>query len=216
MEHPTASVEAIAAIVFPNAASIMSSTTRTIAIASFAMSICMNISSVKLFMIFIGLLVIADFISKVLLLFPALCIYDNNRSKGEGYHEHASPSSSINGPSPTSLPDQEQAGEADDKIDHILLKYYNFLHMNRYLLLKLCFGALVLSVYFASSLKLPTTSDVRLLNPSNQYEQDHMDRQHLLSTILEEKVENEASVVWGITPADTGNYSKCFLSSCYR
>mmetsp|Transcript_5011 Transcript_5011/g.14599 ORF Transcript_5011/g.14599 Transcript_5011/m.14599 type:complete len:1206 (+) Transcript_5011:1375-4992(+) len=77
LAHPAASVEYIAAIALPDAAGAMFLTTITTSVAFFATAIC-PVAPVKLFSILCGTMVIFDYIMDVLIMFPALCIYDNH------------------------------------------------------------------------------------------------------------------------------------------
>jgi hypothetical protein len=70
-----ATTEYVAAGPLPDAAAAMFLTTLTVAIAIFAKAIC-SAALIKMFAIFLGLLIIFNYIMNVLLLFPALCIYD--------------------------------------------------------------------------------------------------------------------------------------------
>jgi predicted RND superfamily exporter protein len=75
LEHPTATTEYVGAVALPDAASAMFLTTLTTAIAFMATAIC-PVAPIRMFAIFSGLLIIFDYIMNVLLVFPALCIYD--------------------------------------------------------------------------------------------------------------------------------------------
>ena len=104
--------------------------------------------------------------------------------------------------------DMKKEEEGVNMIQRILLKYYNILHLTRWPLLALCLGALALSTYFASTLELPTSSDVRLLNENIEYEQNYIYRQNLLSNALDRQGGSQAYVMWGVKAADTGDLSK--------
>lgn len=56
---------------------------------------------------------------------------------------------------------------------------------------------------------MPTSSDVRLLDDSIQFEQNYLWRKNLLFDTLEKAGGSQAFVVWGVQPADTGDQSKC-------
>ena len=256
LENPTASVEYIAAVAFPDAAAAMFLTTLTTAVAFFATAIC-PVAPIKMFAIFCGLLIIFDYVMNVLLVFPALCIYDNALSaKGghrnvnccisttccgmiklsgyEGQGEEAVAANrldkttdmgddGINNVEEGQDYDEEEGGkeggsdkkkeEGVNMIQRILLNFYDILHLTRWPLLALCLGALALSTYFASTLELPTSSDVRLLNENIEYEQNYIYRQNLLSNALDKQGGSQAYVMWGVKAADTGDLSK-FISFC--
>ena len=92
-------------------------------------------------------------------------------------------------------------------IQRVLVGYYNILHRIRWFLLIICLGALALAAYYSTTMTLPDTLDVRLLDESVQFEQSGLWRQNLLREALGETGVNNF-VFWGVTPADTGNHSK--------
>jgi len=75
LDKPDASTEDVAAVALPDAAGAMLLTTTTTAVAFFGTAVC-PVAPLKCFGIFCGLLVIFDYILCVVLVFPALCIYD--------------------------------------------------------------------------------------------------------------------------------------------
>jgi predicted RND superfamily exporter protein len=75
LKHPSASVEEIAAIAMPDAALAMFLTSLTTSVAFFATAVC-PVAPIRCFAVFVGLMVIFDYIMCVLLVFPALCMYD--------------------------------------------------------------------------------------------------------------------------------------------
>jgi preprotein translocase subunit SecF len=206
LEHPKATTEYIAALALPDAALAMFLTTITTAIAFFATAIC-PVAPVKMFAIFLGLLIIFDYIMNILLVFPALCIYDKRL-------QQSNPNCCISCNCCGRCEDQSEPGEdgqADEKpslIRRILTKFYNLLHRIRWGLLVACAVGLVLSAYYTSTLGLPTSSDVRLLTDSNEFEQNYLWRQHLLYDVLEKSSGSIAHVIWGVKPGDTGDHSK--------
>jgi hypothetical protein len=62
--------------------------------------------------------------------------------------------------------------------------------------------------YVSTTLELPTSSEVRLLEDSSQFGQNYLQRHNLLLTPLEKAGGSQAYVIWGVTPADTGNQIK--------
>jgi len=75
-----ASTEFVAAHALPDAAGAMLLTTSTTAVAFFGTAIC-PVAPIKLFAIFCGLLITLDYLLDILLIFPCLIIYDQNRYK---------------------------------------------------------------------------------------------------------------------------------------
>jgi hypothetical protein len=86
--------------------------------------------------------------------------------------------------------------------------FYDVMHSIRWPLLAACMAAFGVSIYYASTLELPTSSDVRMVNEDHQFEQNYMWRQHLLSSALEKQGGSQAYMIWGVKPADTGDQSK--------
>ena len=62
--------------------------------------------------------------------------------------------------------------------------------------------------YFATQLKPPETSEVRLLKPGIQYEQNFIWRKELLSTDLADLSGSRQNLVWGLAAADDGSLSE--------
>jgi hypothetical protein len=161
---------------------------------------------IKCFATFCGLLIMFDYIMCVLLIFPALCIYDKSRhsrscccrcrchcchkSEAEG-HEDA---------------DHHIVVDKPSLIRRLLTRFYNTLHMGRWALLLVCTAVAILSVVFAVKMSLPTSSDVRLLDEStSQYEANYQWRLKLLYEVLVKQSGSTAYVIWGVQPADTGD-----------
>jgi len=89
-----------------------------------------------------------------------------------------------------------------------MLGLTHYLRLLRWPLLVLCVVAFGLCVYFATTLKLPESSDVRLLSPNNEFEKAAAWRKKLLSSELEELGDgSRCSIMWGVLPADTGDHT---------
>lgn len=212
LAHPEASNVAIAGTALPDAAGAMFLTTITTAIAFFGTAIC-PVAPIKLFAIFCGLLIMFDYLLCVLLIFPTLCIYDRKLQSGTSNccvachcckrTEGAS--------------DEEPDEDAEDKqslIRRILLKFYHILHRIRWALLALCIAGFGICIYFSTTLKLPTSADVRILDEDHEFEQNYAWRKLLLYDVLRKSGGSEVSVGFGLLPADTGDLSKCSLICC--
>lgn len=142
-----------------------------------------------MFAIFVGLLVIFDYVLCVFLFFPSLCLYDKWLQKKrrnpcvschcchrlEGHGRDA-----IDGTS-------EEEETKPSFIRRILLKYYAGIHFARWGLLAISVGAMILCGFYASSLALPNSADVRLLPSSNVFERAALWRLNLLSDALSKK-----------------------------
>jgi hypothetical protein len=204
IEHPDASTEYIAATALPDAAASMFLTTITTAIAFFGTAIC-PVAPIKLFAIFCGLLIMFDYILCVLFLFPALCIYDRRLQAGRSNCCIACHCC------------KRREGQTDDEniieekqslIRRILLGFYGVFHRLRWGILIACAAALGISIYVATTLELPTSADVRILDDTNEFEQNYVWRQNLLYDALQKSGGSEVTVGFGLTPADTGDISK--------
>lgn len=107
---------------------------------------------------------------------------------------------------------ESEQGEQKDSLRRAFLYYYdNILHKYRWAIFGTSMAIMAMCTFFASKLDLPTSSDVRLLGNDVQFEQNYQWRQHLFSTVLEKSSGSRASLIWGVTPADTGDLSKLFF-----
>ena len=219
-DAPYASTEDVAADALPDAASAMFLTTATTAVAFFATVIC-PVTSIRMFAIFCGLLIIFDYIMNILLVFPALCLYDqmilqhleeqhNNQDNNEN-NENTRISRFITFIDPKTFFGNEDIQTKDDStpssfIQRLLINFYDVIHAIRWPLLVLCLATIGVTAKFASTLQLPTTSDIPLMDENIQFEQNMAWRQHLLSKALAGG--SQASFIWGVKPADTGDHSK--------
>lgn len=200
-----ATTEEIAGLALPDAARAMFLTSLTTAIAFFATANC-RVAPIKLFAIFVGLLVVLVYILCILLVFPALCIYDKSRQRkhkpcglvvGQWECEHG------NMMNPT-----EQQGIPSSLIVRFMKGYNRFVFMNRCLLLVCCFIATVLCLVASTKLKAPQALDVRLLNESNEFERNYRWRGQLLNEDMVKSAASISYVFWGVKPADTGDHGK--------
>jgi predicted RND superfamily exporter protein len=230
LEHPKETTEYVAAVALPDAASAMFLTTLTTAVAFFATAIC-PVAPIKMFAIFCGLLIIFDYVMNILLVFPALCIYDKVlMSRGghakvnwcitctccgylgpSGYGDEDEEALNADAPTKQNVDNTEGEEFKPSLIRRILLAFYDGLHYIRWPLLVVCMVAIALTVYFASTLELPTSSDFRLLDESNQFELHYIWSQNLLAKVLDKAGGSQAYVIWGVKPADTGDQSKFFF-----
>eukprot|EP00977_Amphora_coffeiformis_P011860 scaffold2907_cov161-Amphora_coffeaeformis.AAC.6 len=219
LRKPDATVQEIAAEAFPDAAAAMFLTTATTAMAFFGTAVC-PVAPIKCFAIFVALMIILDYVLCVLLVFPALIIYDNRRSGGNGFFATRctcfgwckKDGSDESGKEESYAKESGNTAEAHEidadfsLIRRILSKYYDILHKCRWPLLVICGAAFILTALKAASLDLPTSSDVRLYNENdNQFEQNFVWRQHLLYDTLQKKGGSTAFVIWGVKPDDNGD-----------
>jgi len=75
-ELPYGTTEQVAALALPDAAYAMLLTTTTTAVAFFGTAIC-PVGPIVCFAVFCGLLITFDYFMDILLVFPALCLYDS-------------------------------------------------------------------------------------------------------------------------------------------
>jgi len=226
LDYPTASTTEIAAIALPDAAGAMLLTTTTTAVAFFATAIC-PVAPLKCFAIFCGLLVVLDYILCVLLVFPALCIYDKANLKAAseekkslccnlscGGKKKKKPKTNDDA-SVAVVPQDDSAHAAHVTLDdadnqslirRILLGYYRVFHKLRWIIFAACLIGTVVSGIFAAGLQLPADSEVRLLGEDVEFEKAFYWRQELLTTTLDKASGAPTALCWGVEPADTGNY----------
>ena len=230
IDFPVATTEQIAALALPDALLAMFLTTLTTAVAFFATAIC-PVAPIKMFAIFCGLLIIFDYVMNVMLVFPALCIYDRAiQTKGVrgvsccmtctcfGYLGGKNDEEIVLDAFMTSskrrvclqetIDGFEKDAAGKSLIRRVLFSFYYALHSLRRPLFVICWAALGISIYYATTLEQPTSSDVRLLKESTEYEKNYIWRKNLLSEALEKQSGSRGFVIWGVTPADTGDQSK--------
>jgi hypothetical protein len=158
-----------------------------------------------MFAIFLGLLISFDYILCVLLIFPALCLYDRWNHRGR--------CCCVAFGSAKRTDNERTEGKQESPIRRILSVYYNLLHRFRYLWLVVVIGGTIFCCYEASRLSLPTTSEVRLLGKSNELEKVYSWKFNLLAGDLDRKAGSTVWVAWGLQPADTGNVNDPTVSS---
>lgn len=90
-------------------------------------------------------------------------------------------------------------------IRRVLLGYYEVIHLLRWPLLVGCIAAFAVVAYFSTKMQPPENSEVRILHPSIEYEDNYAWRMKLLSTTLYKKEGSQTHVIWGVVPEDTGD-----------
>lgn len=172
--------------------------------AFFGTAIC-PVAPLKLFAVFNGLLIMFDYFLCVFLIFPALCLYDKWLLRGHNrclschfcHRFEAHGHGAIDG--------DGNEEESESLIRRILTKYYDWVHFGRYALVAVSLGAIIACGIVAATLALPDSSDVRILDSSNEHEKCYEWRLNLVSSVLEKQSGSRAHVIWGVTPADTGD-----------
>mmetsp|Transcript_11561 Transcript_11561/g.17334 ORF Transcript_11561/g.17334 Transcript_11561/m.17334 type:complete len:851 (+) Transcript_11561:73-2625(+) len=212
LAHPSKTTEEIAEMVFPDAAGAMLLTTSTTGVAFFAT--CLSpVPPIFTFALFCGLLVIFNYVLNCAMVFPALCIYDKWLREGKmGCFVK------ICGKKLQTVDDEISRNE-DYVEDHpvesskvpsfsnkIMSGFYGILHRFRKFILVIMVGAVVVSIYFAVSIKLPANSDVRMLPPLISFEQHHDWSRNLLSYELFTDLGTPVRFIFGAKASDTGDY----------
>uniref|UniRef100_A0A7S2UED4 SSD domain-containing protein n=1 Tax=Attheya septentrionalis TaxID=420275 RepID=A0A7S2UED4_9STRA len=190
---PNGSTQDVARFALPEAAGAMFLTSITTAAAFFSTTVC-PVAPLKCFAIFCGLLIMFDYFMNVLLVFPALCLYDIWLQKG--------------GTRCWLHFGKQSASVEDEKlslIHRILGAYYSFVHKFRWFLLAGVLGAVAACAVTVPQLTLPKSADVRLLSEKNQFERHWVWQSNLLSRVLAAKSGSEAVIIWGVLPADNGD-----------
>lgn len=197
-------VEDVAAIALPDAAAAMFLTSITTAVAFFSTAIS-PVAPLKCFAVFCGILILFDYLMCVLLVFPALCIYDRWLLRGNNFFCSCHVCKK-RGEDVDDFPDEDLLGKPSF-IHRSLSGFYIIFHKLRWIIVVLSVAAMVVSAIFASHLQQPTSSDVRLLSSSIMYEQAYEWSLQSLYTLLRKRVGNPGFVMWGVKAADTGNYA---------
>ncbi len=147
LNNQSGSTEDIAAVALPDAASAMLLTTSTTAVAFFATCIC-PVAPIFCFAVFCGLMIVFNYVLNMLLVFPALCLYDI-------WLKNGSQNCFINfgycGKSMFERRDNEDEDETiaqPSLIHRILGGIYFLLHKFRYVLLAASLVATGVSIYF--------------------------------------------------------------------
>ena len=195
---PDAETSEVAARAFPDSALAMFLTSLTTAVAFFGTSVC-PVAPILCFSIFCGLLISITYLLCVLMVFPALCIYDRSRYKAGCFDRFCC---TCFRPPPEKIDDTD---EHPSLIHGILSKYYRFVHSSRFFLLAVVGAVFVVCTIYAMKVRPPDSGDVRLLRESNEYEKAAMWRKNILFENLLRSSGSSTYVVWGLIPADTGN-----------
>jgi hypothetical protein len=90
---------------------------------------------------------------------------------------------------------QDEESKNPSWIQHIMTTFYNVLHTFSWFLFVLCLGILAMTIYVSTTLELPTSSEVQLLEDSSQFKQNYLQHQNMLSTALEKAGGSQAHVI---------------------
>ena len=187
--------ELVASIAFPEAASAMFLTTATTSIAFFASCIS-PVAPIFTFSIFCGLMVVFNYVLNIFLVFPALCLLDKWTKDG-----------TTNcflrfGP----VCKNKDENTSHSRLKGILNRYYSIMHRLRWLLLVSCIILFGFALQHALKISVPKKTSVQMLPDSHKLQiLSDIDNEKLLSsTILRATTGSHLEIIFGITPADTG------------
>jgi 5-methyltetrahydrofolate--homocysteine methyltransferase len=199
LHNPEASTEDVAEVALPDAAGAMLLTTSTTAVAFFATAIC-PVTPILCFAVFCGLMIIWNYIMNIMIVFPALCMYDIWLQRGSSNCLIACYSKNLQRKN-----DVEEAVETKTSFIHrILTFYYSFIHKFRWVVLLASLGAIILCTIFALKLQLPETSEVRLLPEGHPLELHFLWRTNILAHTFFFSAGTGVQVVWGMEAYDNG------------
>jgi len=176
----------------------------TTAVAFFGTAIC-PVAPLKMFAIFNGLLIMFDYFLCVFLIFPALCLYDKWLLRGHNRFLSCHCCHNLEAHGRDTIDGDGDEEESESLIRRILTSFYSYVHRGRYVWFVICLAAFITCGVFAATLDLPDSSDVRILDSSNEHEKCYEWRLNLLIDSLEKQSGSRAYVIWGVTPADTGD-----------
>ncbi len=184
-------------------------TTSTTAVAFFATAIC-PVAPILCFAVFLGLLVIFDYLMNIVLVFPALCIYDQWILHGkDNCCIHLAKKRKLE-----NATDDDNNTESQRSVIHrVLESYFKCLHKLRWAIVFLIMFSIAMCAFETSKFTLPDSARVALLSPDNHFEQRFLWNENLLSEVLAKKNGAQATIIWGVQPADTGNHNNPGKSS---
>ncbi len=174
-------------------------TTSTTAVAFFATCIC-PVSPILCFAAFCGMMIIFNYVMNILIVFPALCIYDNWIQKGSRNWLIT-----CSRKERKSVPDFIDQRKSEMSLLHrILTIYADLIHRYRWPLLGIYIVVISVCIHVALTISLPESSVVRVLPDEHPLETLFSWKQALLSTALF-AVGPEIQIHFGLIPGDTGN-----------
>jgi len=136
----------------------------------------------------------------IMIVFPALCLYDIWLQRGSSNCLVACFSNNLK-----SKYDVEEAVESKTSFIHRILSfYYSFTHRFRWVVLLASLVAITVCTVFALKLQLPETSEVRLLPEGHPLELHFIWRANILAHTFFFSAGTGVQVVWGIEPYDNG------------
>lgn len=206
IHNPAGSTEDIAQVALPDAAGAMLLTTSTTMVAFFATCIC-PVPPILCFAVYCGLMIVFNYVMNIVLVFPALCLYDIWLQNGSKNFLVAMCSSNLT--KEDDIEDLEKEDPDNEKpmhlslIHRILNGYYHLLHRFRWFVLAAGIAATVVAAIYAFSLKQPESTEVRLL-PEGHPLEDHFMWQSLLLTANLFTRGASVQLIFGLKAGDTG------------
>ena len=208
----TFTTEQVAKIALPDAAYATFVTSITTSVAFFASAI-IKVPAVSLFSIYCGLVIALDYLLCILLVFPALCLYDKWLTNGSTSRCLRFERQSIVGEVNTKQPRgditcEKGEGQKGTSVGRIISSYYTIIHKLRWPLLLASLAAIAACSYVAAQLRSPDVPDQPFLPANNRYEIHRTWSKNLLfHSGLGQGGGGYVSFVWGLLPVDTGSFS---------
>ena len=163
-------------------------TTQQTAIAFLASAI-IRVPAVSLFSIYCGLVIALDYILCILLVFPALCLYDKWLCNGSQSFLLRFGSKQM-----TKVKDEHNKSRSA----FILSYHYNVIHKLRWILLLASTGVIVLCSFVAASLSPPESPDQPFLPESNPFEMHRIWHRELLASSISKGNRGLVNFIWGL------------------
>ena len=199
---PGSDVPTIAAVAGPDAALTMLLTSLTTAAAFFATAV-VPVAPVRVFAIFMGFMVLADYLLCLTVTFSAVCLQHRWLQRAPSSRRARCLLSLLDFSRCSSRPPQEAAAPRARVLERLMSgPMHTAVHRGRFVLLALFFAALGLCVWQVANISPPSSTAVQLLPESHVVERYETWKQDFA-----EEDSSEMFVVWGLTPGDTGDHN---------
>lgn len=212
----TFTTEQVAQVALPDAAYATFVTSITTSVAFFASAI-VRVPAVSMFSIYCGLVIALDYLLCILLVFPALCLYDKwlmngSKSRCLSFERQTNECECNDGQVDTKQQPRgditrEEEGQKEPLVGRILSFYYTIIHKLRWPLLLASLAAIMACSYVSAQLRSPDEPDQPFLPTNNRYEIHRTWSKNLLASELTQGGSGLVSFVWGLRPVDTGSFS---------
>jgi hypothetical protein len=174
------------------------------------MAVVVPVAPIRIFAIFMGFMVLADYALCVVMTFPAMCLQHRwltrARSKGNGCALALLDIYSCCGCCSKGGSDSHSGGEPEkDALDRVLGgPVHSVVHKGRFILVALFAAAIGVCAWKSSNIPNPKSSDVQLLPDSHVITRFANWRLDLMTN---SQSDSTTQVVWGLEPGDTGDQS---------